>query len=106
MAHYALISSHEKNTKIYRWQKETLADYVDPTPPLNPSDPPTYIPPDVPDNIDIPGKWQKADAAWLPMFKAKPSVGFTPQEHPDRPTLLSELAGMLSLDLPSTLILY
>ena len=33
------------------------------------------------------------EEAFTPNFKAKPSVGFSAAEHPDRPTLLAELAG-------------
>ena len=81
------------NTKMFRWQKETQVDYVDPTPPLNSTDPPVFIPPMSPSKISIPGRWQEGDAAWTPNFKVKPSIGFTSTEHPDRPTLLSELAA-------------
>ena len=81
------------NTKMFRWQKETQVDYVDPTPSLNSTDPPVFIPPMSPSKISIPGRWQEGDAAWTPNFKVKPSIGFTSTEHPDRPTLLSELAA-------------
>ena len=78
---------------MFRWQKETQADYVDPTPPLNETDPPPFVPPMSPSKVIIPGRWQEGDAAWTPNFNVKTSVGFTPSEHPDRPTLLSELAA-------------
>ena len=82
-----------KNTKLFRWQKETQIDFVDPTPPLNKTDPPEFIAPISPSKVVIPGRFLPADTAWSPNFKVKASVGFTPTEHPDRPTLLSELAA-------------
>ena len=82
-----------RNTKLFRWQKETQIDFVDPTPPLNKTDPPEFIAPISPSKVVIPGRFLPADTAWSPNFKVKVSVGFTPTEHPDRPTLLSELAA-------------
>ena len=74
-----------------KWMKETQPDFISATKPLNPTDPPTFVPEVLPDDVSIPGS--HCSGAWKRPFKAKPSIGFTPAEHPDRPTLLSELAA-------------
>ena len=47
----------------------------------------TFFPATRPESLDVAGE------VFYPSFRAKPSVSFLPAEHPDRPTLLAELAA-------------